>query len=247
VLRAVTALSSGDAWAGGMTLNDAGRYLPLLEHWDGHAWNVFVGAALGLGDNPVQAVAPLSRSDVWTGGEGPLMEHLCPVAVRDAGFSSAGAVGAQGQSVLWQVPRSDASSHSVTDATGLGLFDSGPLAPGTSFQAMYVGAGTYAVEDTLGGHTSKVQVPMRLSPPTGPVGTTFSVVWASEAAPPGLTYDVRIQMPGSSLWTGFYRGTDLSAPFVPTEAGTYAFRARVGDASLGVFSGFCPAKSITVT
>ena len=58
---------------------------------------------------------------------------------------------------------------------GLGLFDSGPLAPGTSFQATYVGAGTYAVEDTLGGHTSKVQVPMRLSPPTAPVGTTFSV------------------------------------------------------------------------
>ncbi len=247
VLRAVTALSTGDAWAGGMTLTSEGRYLPLLEHWDGHAWNVFAGAAMGLGDSPVQAVGPLSRSDVWSGGEGPMMEHLCPVAVRDAGFSPSAATGAQGQSVLWQVPKSDASTHSVTDASGLGLFDSGALRPGASFQATYVGAGTYAVEDTVTGDTSKVQVPLRLSPPSGPVGTTFSIVWASANAPAGLTYDVRIQMPGSADWTPFYRGTDPSAPFVPTESGTYGFRARVGSAPLGVFSGWCPTRTISVT
>jgi hypothetical protein len=247
VFRAVASVSLNDAWAVGMTLDSDGRFLPLIEHWDGMSWHVFDGPALGLGDNPVQAVASFSRSSVWTGGEGPKMEHLCPVLVRDGGFSTTVATATQGQSVLWQIQSGDASSHSVTDGTGLGLFDSGPLPPGATYQAEYVAAGTYLVQDTVGAHTSRIQVPLRVSPPTAPLGTTFSIVWASASAPTGMVYDVQVKVPGSSEWISLYRGTEPNATYAPVAVGTYTFRSRLGNPSLGVFSGFCPAKSITVT
>jgi hypothetical protein len=248
ILRAVTTISKNDAWAVGMDQDQSGSYRPLLEHWDGTSWSVFVGALLGNADAPLQTVASLSGTDTWAAGVGNQLEHLCPYAITDSGISPPGATVGLGLSVLWQIPPADRASHSVTDASGLNLYDSGLLPPGSTYVTRYTASGSYPVRDSATGSTTKVDVAMDAEPASGPVGSTFAITWATQDALPGYAYDVQIKFPGSSTWSTWLSAVTIpSATYLPTAAGIYSFRARLDDVIGHRHTLYGPVATITAT
>jgi hypothetical protein len=147
---------------------------------------------------------------------------------KDFSFSPKAVTVSQGTGARWTF--TGPSDHTVTDATGLGLFDSGPKGPGATFLAAFLWAGNYPYLCTLHvGMTGTVKVPLLVAPPTGGLGTQFTVTWASASPPSGLFYDVQIKRPGSSKFTNWKtKQVGLSAVFVPDSGtGVYSFKARV--------------------
>lgn len=65
ILTAVDALGPDDAWAVGDDL-DTG---PLLEHWDGHTWQSFLGPVDVEDDVYLNAVEVVSADDAWAVGD----------------------------------------------------------------------------------------------------------------------------------------------------------------------------------
>lgn len=138
----------------------------------------------------------------------------------------------------------------VTDSSGMRLFDSGTRARGSSYQYAFVGAGVFTYRDAL--HptlTGKVSVPARVSPPSGRLSTTFGVTWATAAPPSGFVYDVQIRRPGTSGWKIWRKSQTISTTsFVQDRGtGTYSFRARVRKLADATHSGWSPVASIAVT
>ncbi len=249
ILRAVTTVSPNDVWAAGFNQDSGGLYDPLLEHWDGMSWNVFEGADLTEDDDaPLQAAATLAGEDVWAGGVGANLEHMCPYLVTDAGFVPSRTRVGQGLSVLWQIPASDVAAHSVTDASGLGLYDSGMLSPGSTYVTSYWASGGYVVSDDATGSTTKVDVAPDAEPPSGPVGSSFTITWATGDAPSGFAFDVQVKIPGSTAWSPWMSGaTSASATYVPAAAGVYSFRARLDRLDPRRHTLFGPSSSISAT
>lgn len=154
-----------------------------------------------------------------------------------------------GSTVAWTIPATDSNSHSVTDASGMGLFDSGLRAPGSSYTYTFDGAGTYVVMDDATSFTASVSVPDQAEPPSGMIGTTFTITWAAAAPLQGYAFDVQIRRPGTQGYAD-WRTDQLaaSAPFVADAGpGTYSFRARLENLSNGKSAKYSPAATITVT
>jgi hypothetical protein len=94
-----------------------------------------------------------------------------------------------------------------------------------------------------------VSVPLRIQPPSGPVGTMFTVN-LSPANPTGtLVFDVQKKNPGGNFQNWMLNVTTKSVVFNSTglPTGQYQFRALLRDTSSGKKSGFSAAKGITVT
>ena len=73
----------------------------------------------------------------------------------------------QGTTAQWSFI--GAQAHSVTDGSGMGLFDSGTHQPVSFFSYPFVAAGTYSYKDTLRpSHTAKVGVPLVVKLIAGP-------------------------------------------------------------------------------
>jgi len=72
VLNAVTAVSSGNVWAVGETIDTAsGSFLPdrtLILHWTGTAWSVVTSPDHANEEDVLSGVAAVSASDVWAVG-----------------------------------------------------------------------------------------------------------------------------------------------------------------------------------
>jgi hypothetical protein len=113
-LVGIGAVSPSDVWAVGRQPDDAGKIVPLVEHWDGHAWSV-VPVPTGNKESALYAVSTSGR-DVWAAGvqtrEGtsnlavPLIEHWdgrsWKVAdIPDVGNSRAIAVYAAAPNDVW--------------------------------------------------------------------------------------------------------------------------------------------------
>jgi outer membrane protein assembly factor BamB len=142
------------------------------------------------------------------------------------------------------------TAHSVTDSSGMGLFDSGSIAPGGVFVSTFAGAGIFKYTCTLHpGMTGSIKAPMVLTPTTGSLSTVFNIAWAGIVAPAGYVYDVQIKRAGSSVWTNWLTGqTQPSTTFVADSGkGTYQFRARMKNTANGKASNYSAAKSITVS
>ena len=187
------------------------------------------GHFLAIGNDAMPAVNFLSR--------------LAPVIVGDPAFSPAPQQ--QGQTVIasWRISWNSHTDHSVTDETGLGLFDSGLQPPGTVFRHRFDGAGTYTATDKQTGSSGDIQVPILVWPAWGDVHRTFTVRAARSAAPPGYVYETEVQRPGSGTWSMWKTGNING--FVP-DAGTgqYAFRSRLRRKSNNAVSGWSPAATI---
>jgi hypothetical protein len=151
--------------------------------------------------------------------------------------------------VFWNIDRLAATGHSVTDATGMGLFDSGLRQPGDSFAYTFTAAGTYSVLDRATGHASAVSVGMGSTAASGTTSTAFGLHWASATPPAGYTYDLQVKRPGTTDYTDLRVGTSTrSTRFTPDSGvGTYSFRTRIRNTGNGASSGWSSAKTITVS
>ncbi|MDP9327716.1 MAG: hypothetical protein M3P10_05890 [Actinomycetota bacterium] len=166
------------------------------------------------------------------------------VAVTDPGFTPLNLAVQQGTTVQWNF--FGPSSNSVSDATGMGLFSSGPQPPVSYLRYTYAAAGQYAVVDALQ-DTSTVKVALIVAPASGTVATPFTVTWSSTTAPSGLVFDVQVRRPGTSTWANWRTAqTGSGAVFTPDAGtGTYRFRARMRRTA-GGSAVYSAAKSITV-
>jgi plastocyanin len=170
------------------------------------------------------------------------------VDVLDSGFSPQTSTVDQNGVVTFTIDPADTESHSVTDASGMGLFDSGLLAPGSSYNLTLPAAGTYPIVDSATGNTATVIVPIQVEPDSGPLTTPFNVQWAAAKPPPGYAYDVEISRPGQPFVPWQTGVTTHSAAFVPDAgSGQYKFQARLRNTANGNTSGWSPWVSVTVT
>jgi hypothetical protein len=257
LLESVKSMSEGDGWAVGTYINqDDFMRRPMIEHWDGDAWSVVAGPPAGRFGSELIDVAAAS-SDLWAVGlkivddsnnEVSLIERLCPAQVLDSGFSPGFGVVDQGASVAWSIPPSDTQAHTVTDASGMDLFDSGHRGPGTSFTFDFANAGRYPIVDTATSNRYSLAVPTRALPLSGNLSTTFTIRWSTTDPRPGYVADVQIKRPGETSFSDWL--TDEQgrfATFTPDAGvGTYAFRARLRNSGNGKASGYSPSASITV-
>ena len=140
------------------------------------------------------------------------------------------------------------SAHSVTDETGLGLFDSGLRTPGDTYAVTVPSAGTFAYGCTAHPEMDgQIKAGVIASPGAGATTTTFTISWAAGAPAAGFAYDVQIKRPGSTKWRNFRNDTAAaSTSFTPSSGpGMYSFRAKLVSPS-GGGSGWSGARTITV-
>jgi hypothetical protein len=172
--------------------------------------------------------------------------RLLPVIVGDPAFSPPDQVQKQGLRASWRISWSAQEQHSITDRSGLALFDSGLHGAGFEFRHTFVGAGTYAATDTATGATGAISVPVTAEPPAGSQETRFVVQTSTEPAPTDYVYETQIQRPGEDGWSVWRTGAANS--FVPDAgAGTYAFRGRLRRKTNGAACGWSPLATIDVT
>jgi plastocyanin len=136
--------------------------------------------------------------------------------------------------------------HSVTDASGLALFDSGPRSFVTAFAHVFTAAGDYPFRSStsrLGG-VVKVLPTVAAQAATSP--TTITVTWATGPADPGFAYDVQVRRPGESAFHPWQSGAaQASAQLSAPGPGTYAFQARLVSLSQpGAGPGWSPTASV---
>jgi plastocyanin len=156
------------------------------------------------------------------------------IDVKDFVFSPTSRTVAQDTNVLFRFL--GPSLHTVTDTSGMGLFDSGPMSPGTTATVPVVGAGGYPFACSIHpSMTGVLNVGVLTSPGSGTTSTVFSVRWAT-GPEDGFVFDVQVKRPGTRSWKALLTDTPAaSMSFTPDRGeGTYSFRARtqrVGGAS----------------
>ena len=141
-------------------------------------------------------------------------------------------------------------THTVTDASGMGLFDSGPKAVGSLAGVTIPGAGSYAYRCTIiTSMTGTLKANMTASPTSGKTATVFTLSWAGSGPPNGFGFDVQVKRPGSSTWVSLRNDTlTPSATWTPTNGtGTYQFRTRLQRLGATAASGWSAALSVSVT
>jgi subtilisin family serine protease len=209
---------------------------------NGTAYTFTVKATNALGtspaSNPSSPVTPAATGTSF-------------VSLSDAGFKPAKVSTAQGGTVEWDV--SGTGPHQVADGSGMGLFGSGPIQPGSSFAFQFAAAGGYAVAD--GVKKGTVFVALKANPKTGTVTTTFTITAATVDANPPYAYDVQIAFCPSACTPTFAdwkSGTTRKFTFKSSDpawqgAGTYYFRARLDNTGNGKQSGWSKQRVIIVS
>ena len=149
----------------------------------------------------------------------------------------------RGGTVIWDF----VESHTATDATHMGLYDSHVIDQ-SSFSYRFVAAGAYPFTCTI--HTNmngRVDVPMFATPSKGPKTRAFTLIWSSVVAPTGFVFDVQRRRAGSS-WSTWAGGTTArTGVFRPWRVGTYRFRARMRQTSSGFASGWSEPVVIVIS
>jgi plastocyanin len=144
------------------------------------------------------------------------------------------------------------TSDGVADGgtyTGIGLWSSGAIAHSGSFSFTFRFAGTFpyhcSIHQTMQG---TIKVPVTAAPASAPLGTTFTVTWASAAPGANLVFDVQRMDPGATKFKSWQKGvTTMSATWKPTAAGDTVFRMRVRNSSTSAVSKYSPTATVTTT
>jgi hypothetical protein len=148
--------------------------------------------------------------------------------------------------VTWKFLNGSIQDMSVTDSTGLNLYDSGQHHGPRSFAFTWKWAGTYHYHSTTNGANGVVRVHVVRSPAGGALGTSFVLKWAS-ALRTGCVFDVEVKKPGVP-WSYLRFGTTLfSYGYRPTVKGWYALRTQLRNKTTNKSSGFSPVVLIDVT
>jgi virginiamycin B lyase len=137
------------------------------------------------------------------------------------------------------------ASHSVTDASGMGLF-AHTGAPGSTFSFTFTTAGKFNYDSTVAGDSQTGVV--SVTPSAAVNGThTAIIVTVATSVPGGESLDVQFAPPGSSTFQAAPGGTGITTntyTFTPTNgAGVYKFQVRTNNG--GGHSGFSPAARAT--
>lgn len=141
---------------------------------------------------------------------------------------------------IWLNLSPDAST--VTDATGMGLYQSDQMKKDGSFVFRFFGAGTYPYVDLQNPDaTGTVRVPLGVTPTRARLGATYQFSWGDGPAPSGFRYEVQLHRLGGGVFSSFYSGRAPGASFTPAKAGTYEVRARVAEPSMHATSGWSQA------
>jgi len=248
-LIGVGALGVNDVWAVGEYYQ--GGWKSLAENWNGQSWKITTSPNPMTG-NEVNAVTVLPDASAWSVGESgsqSLSRQLCPAEITDSGFLPTRVSDWGWQTVAWITNPSDLSHHTVSDGTGMGLFDSGPLSPRTAYSFTFFSSGTYLITDRVALKEQAVEVPMSARPSSGTTSSIFTLRWASRTAPFGYVYDVQIKLPGAAQFIPFATGVSTSSTqFTPSSGpGTYQFQARLRNSANGFSSSSSPSLSISVS
>jgi len=163
-------------------------------------------------------------------------------------YASPGTVIGPGDTLRWR--NYGPSDHTVTDTSGLNLFDSGPIAPGADWWMTFHAAGRYSYTCTFdpGLGVRDVHVLPDSVPVKGTVSQTFNIIWADITAQTGYVYDVQIDRPGQG-WVDWKIGvTSPQGSFTPDAgAGTYQFRGRLRSLASGLAVGYSNPVVVPVT
>jgi plastocyanin len=153
-----------------------------------------------------------------------------------------------GNTVRWTL--GSPMTQEISDASGLDLYDSGPLGFVSTFDHPFSSSGSYPFEDRL--HplaAGSIDVPVLLR--TGAGAEDARVTWATEPPPPGLVFDVQVEQPGAAHFVHWKTTASVEhAWFRPgdpkyTSDGEYSFRARLLDPQSGHATAFSsPATTI---
>jgi hypothetical protein len=108
-------------------------------------------------------------------------------------------VGVYSGEVEWDFINLAGSPMSVTDSTGLKLFDTGPRHSPATFHYIFKWAGNYPYHSTSDGTRGLVRVTMTRHPGKGALGTGFTLTWAS-AGRKNCVFDVEVHRPGATRW-----------------------------------------------
>jgi plastocyanin len=177
------------------------------------------------------------------------------VSIANFAYSPDSTKAKLGDSVRWT--NMDGFAHTSTSDgvndgsgfTGIGLWASGSIAHSGTFTFAFTFAGTFpyhcSIHPTLMHGT--VKVPMKAKPTSGSVGDTFTITWATAAPSGTLVFDVQKMDPGGKFKAWQTGVTTLSAKFMPSNPGTYSFRALLRDTANGAKSKFSPLIKITVS
>jgi plastocyanin len=176
----------------------------------------------------------------------PALAATVLVSVVDNAFQPRDVVARQGDTVQWDW--NSFSSHSVTDRTGMSLYDSGVRGAGSTFSFTFDSAGLYDYWCTIHfGMTGTVSVPINAKPKRGRQDTTFTITFSAANAPAGFVFDAQIKRPGAPFVDWQTGVTNRTATFVPDAGrGKYQFRSRLRKTSNGEASAYSTAKRITV-
>ena len=135
-----------------------------------------------------------------------------------------------GSAISWEF--AGPAAQSVTDGSGMGLFDSGVQSFFSSFSFTFTAAGTYPFRSTTSTLAGSIKVVPALSSSSVAVGSPVTVTWASTTPAPGYAFDVRYHRDGSASWTTWQsQVANVSADYVPNRAGKYSFEARLVNAA----------------
>jgi plastocyanin len=259
ILNGVGIRARDDVWAVGTTDDSSvgGPVNTLILHWDGTSWRQVVSPNRTPTNDRLRAVAVVEGgSNVWAVGDTnqTLAMSICPVRVSDDGVSPDSATVDVGSLVAWALPVANVQNHTVTDDSGLGQFDSGPLTNGASFVHTFGAAGSHPVIDTVTGNTSTIDVLPTVDPTSGGGSTSFLVTWATHDSTAPFVHDVQVKGPSDGSFMTWMNGvTNGDGGFIPNGwqggegPGVYKFRARLRNSSTGAKTGWSPAVTITVS
>jgi hypothetical protein len=179
----------------------------------------------------------------------PPVTNLSYVNVSDDGNSGANGYPAQGHGIKWLV-QGPLNSHTITDNSGMGYFDSGTKAPGTTYTFTFIAAGNYKYTCTLHpSYVGTIKIPFVVTPSTGNLTTVFTLQWATTAPPAGYVYDVQVLRPNQTYYNPLLTDSVLrSTTFVADSGkGTYSFRSRLKKLVGGKFSNWSEGISVVVS
>jgi plastocyanin len=203
----------------------------------GSSWSAAAAAAnVAPCSSPAPSPAPVASPhlDVAVNDHAPYYDPSLPTVRR-------------GTTVVWRFAGTRAH-HSVTDETGMGLFDSGPLPQGSACSYAFTAAGRYDYYCTLHAYmTGRVHVPVWVAPHRGTRTITYTLIWSSAPPASGSAFDVRVRRPGGT-WRMLRQGTSsTSGTFAPHGGlGVYRFEARLRQVATGAASLWSDPVTITV-
>src|SRR5213078_1086199 len=145
--RGMAVVTASDIWSTG-------------PQFTGGNWRPVTGQLAGGRAERYDGVAVGSPTEGWRVGlreATGIIEHLCATDVMDASYAPDDVSGGLGATALWHFDTANLAQHSVTDASGLGLFDSGLRPAGGSFTWTLAWAGSFPISDASTNNTSVIR------------------------------------------------------------------------------------------